>query len=90
MKKSLFRLNDILELGILYFICFSSNLVFDYIESISFESYVLKVFLKNILAYRVMLSLFLTIIVVVYHYQFIHKTKKKYIVEYLLEILCQM
>lgn len=35
MKKSLFRLTDVLELCIAYTFCFSLNLMFDYVKTFS-------------------------------------------------------
>lgn len=38
MKKSLFRLTDVLELGVAYAFCFSLNLMFDYVKTIELTS----------------------------------------------------
>ena len=47
MKKSLFRLTDMLELSIAYIFCFSLNLLLDYAKTLDLDAYVLKAFLKN-------------------------------------------
>ena len=47
MKKSLFRLTDVLELCIAYTFCFSLNLTFDYVKTLDLESYILESFLKT-------------------------------------------
>ena len=47
MKKSLFRLTDMLELSIAYIFCFFLNLLFDYVKTLDLDAYLLKAFLKN-------------------------------------------
>lgn len=75
MGKSLFRLADILELSAVYFICFVSNFLFDYVKTLHLESYMLKAFFSSILDYQNIIEVLLTFIVIVYHYQMVHRKK---------------
>ncbi len=75
MGKSLFRFVDTLELCIAYLICFSSNLLFDYVKTLNLDSYILKAFLKNIMDYQTIINFLLTSIVIVFHYQMLHRKK---------------
>ncbi len=77
MRKSLFRF----ELCIAYLFCFSLNLIFDYVKTLSLDSYILKAFLEKFINYQTIINLFFTFIVVVFHYQMLHRKKQKYIVE---------
>ena len=45
MKKSLFRLPDMLELSIAYIFCFSLNLLLDYAKTLDLDAFILKAFL---------------------------------------------
>ena len=47
MKKSLFRISNVLELCTAYMLCFFLNLLFDYVKIMDLDSYILKAFLKN-------------------------------------------
>lgn len=47
MKKSLFRLTDMLELSIAYIFCFSLNLLLDYAKTLDLDAYVLRACLKS-------------------------------------------
>ena len=64
MKKSLFRLTDILELSIAYILCFSLNLLLDYVQTLNPDAYILKAFLKNFIDYQPLIVLLFTIITV--------------------------
>ena len=75
MKKSLFRLTDMLELCIAYIFCFFLNLLFDYVKTLDLDSYILKVFLKNFTDYQPLIVLLFTFIVIVFHYQMLHRKK---------------
>lgn len=75
MRKSLFRITDVLELCITYIFCFSLNIFFDYVKTLDLDSYILKAFLKNFSDYQQLIVLLFTIIVIVFHYQMLHRKK---------------
>ena len=75
MKKSLFRLTDMLELSIVYILCFSLNLLLDYAKSLDLDAYILKAFLKNFIDYQPLIVLLFTFIVIVFHYQMLERKK---------------
>ncbi len=73
MKKSLFRPTDMLELSIAYIFCFFLNLLFDYVKTLDLDSYLLKAFLKNFIEYQSLIVLLFTFIVIIFHYQMLHR-----------------
>ena len=73
MKKSLFRLTDMLELSIAYIFCFSLNLLLDYAKTLDLEAYILKAFLKNFIDYQPLIVFLFTFIVIVFHYQMLER-----------------
>lgn len=75
MGKSLFRVNDILELCIIYMFMFFLNVLFDYVKTIDIDSYILKAFLKNFMDYQTLIIFLFTFIVLVFHYQMLHRKK---------------
>ena len=75
MKKSLFRLTDMLELSIVYIVCFSLNLLLDYAKTLDLDAYILKAFLKNFIDYQPLIVLLFTFIVIVFHYQMLERKK---------------
>lgn len=75
MKKSLFRLTDMLELSIAYIFCFSLNLILDYAKTLDLDAYVLKAFLKNFIDYQPLIVSLFTFIVIVFHYQMLERKK---------------
>ena len=75
MKKSLFRLTDMLELSIVYILCFSLNLLLDYARSLDLDAYILKAFLKNFIDYQPLIVSLFTFIVIVFHYQMLERKK---------------
>ena len=82
MKKSLFRIVDVLELCTAYMLCFFLNLLFDYVKIMDLDSYILKAFLKNFTDYQEIIVLIFTVVVIVFHYQMLHRKKA--------EIFCKM
>lgn len=83
MRYSLFRLRDIIEVCVIYLICFTSNSIFTFVNSLNLgNSSILNSFLKNIIDYQVIINIFLTFIVVVFHYQFVNKKR--------IEIYCRI
>lgn len=83
MRYSLFRLRDIIEICIIYLICFTSNSIFTFVNSLNLgNSSIFNSFLKNIMDYQVIINIFLTFIVVVFHYQFVNKKR--------IEIYCRI
>lgn len=75
MKKSLFRLTDMLELSIAYIFCFSLNLLLDYAKTLDLDSYILKAFLKNFIDYQPLIVSLFTFIVIVFYYQMLERKK---------------
>lgn len=75
MKKSLFRISDVLELCTAYMFCFFLNLLFNYVKTMDLDSYILKAFLKNFTDYQEIIVLIFTFIVIVFHYQMLHRKK---------------
>ena len=75
MKKSLFRLTDMLELSIAYIFCFSLNLLLDYAKTLDLDAFILKAFLKNFIDYQPLIVLLFTFIVIVFHYQMLERKK---------------
>ena len=75
MKKSLFRLTDMLELSIAYIFCFSLNLLLDYAKALDLDAYILKAFLKNFIDYQPLIVSLFTFIVIVFHYQMLERKK---------------
>ncbi|ENH97745.1 hypothetical protein J416_04276 [Gracilibacillus halophilus YIM-C55.5] len=77
MKYSLFRFIDVFEAFAIYLICFASNLIFIYVQTLNLEevSYILESFIKSIIDYQVTINFFLTFIIIVFHYQFLNRKK---------------
>ncbi len=76
MKYSLFRFIDVFEAIASYLICFASNLIFIYVQTLNLEgSSILKSFLKSIIDYQLIINVFLTSIIIVFHYQFLNRRK---------------
>lgn len=75
MKKSLFRPTDLLELSIGYIFCFFLNLLLDYAKTLDLDSYLLDNYLENFIDCQPFIVLMLTFIVVVFHYQMLHRKK---------------
>lgn len=75
MKKSLFRLTDMLELSVAYIFCFSLNLLLDYAKTMDLDAYILKTFLKNFIDYQPFIVSAFTFIVIVFHYQMLERKK---------------
>ena len=75
MKKSLFRLTDMLELSVAYIFCFSLNLLLDYAKTLDLDAYILKAFLKNFIDYQPLIVFLFTFIVIVFHYQMLERKK---------------
>ena len=82
MKKTLFRLTDILELCIAYAFCFFLNLAFDYVKTLQITSDLLASFLRNFLPYQSIIVILSTFVVIVFHYQFSCRKKT--------EVFCRM
>ena len=75
MRKSLFRIVDVLELSIAYIFCFFLNVLLDYAKTLDLDSYILKAFVKNFIDYQPLIVLLFTFIVIVFHYQMLHRKK---------------
>ena len=78
MKYSLYRSIDVFEMITIYIVCFTSNLVFMYVDTLNLEvSSVLESFLKSITEYRLIINILLTCIAIVFHYQFLDRRKNE-------------
>lgn len=76
MKHSLFRVIDVFEAFAIYLICFFLNLILVYVHNLNLEvSSVLESFLESITDYQFIISIFLTFIIIVFHYQFLNRRK---------------
>lgn len=76
MKYSLFRFIDVIEAFAIYLICFSTNLIFIYVQTLDLgDSYILESFLESIIEYQLVINIFLTFIMIVFHYQFLNRKK---------------
>jgi hypothetical protein len=76
LRYSLFRYIDVFEVFVSYLICFSSNLIFIYVQTLNLKgSYILMSFLKSIIDYRLIINILLTFIIIVFHYQFLNRRK---------------
>lgn len=75
MKRSLFRFADRFELLITYLFCFSLNLLFVYVRTLSISSYILKAFLDNFMNHQTLINFLFTFTAVVFHYQMLQRKK---------------
>ena len=75
MRKSLFRIVDVLELCTAYIFCFFLNVLLDYAKTLDLDSYILKAFVKNFIDYQPIIVFLFTFIVIVFHYQMLHRKK---------------
>ena len=77
MRKSLFRVSDVLELSIAYFLVFIINILIEYIKTLEIDSYILQVFLKNFIDYQLLITFLFTFTVIIFHYQMLHRKKEE-------------
>ena len=82
MRRTLFRFADAMELGMTYLLCFLLGLLFDYVNSMELDSYILKAFFENFMDYQKLIVFLFTSIVMVFHYQMFLRKK--------IEIYCRM
>lgn len=76
MKYSLFRFIDVIEAFAIYLMCFSTNLIFIYVQTLDLgDSFILESFLESIIEYQIVINIFLTFIMIVFHYQFLNRKK---------------
>lgn len=75
MRKSLFRIADVLELCIAYTFCFSLNFIFDCVKTLDVSSDILKNFFKPFIEYQSLIVILFTFIVIVFHYQMLYRKK---------------
>lgn len=76
MKFSLFRFLDVFESFSIYLFCFASNLTFSYVETLNSEhSPIVQSFIKTILDNQLIINIFLSFIVLLFHYQFLNRRK---------------
>lgn len=77
MRKSLFRITDVLELCTAYIFCFFLNIVFDYVRTLDLDSYIIIKFLKTFMDYQYLIVILFTFIVIVFHYQMLYRKKEE-------------
>lgn len=101
MKYSLFRFIDFFEAFSIYLFCFVVNLIFAYVQTVDLgDSFILMSFIESIVDYQFIISILLTFIMMVFHYQFLNRrkteiacrilvgdTKEKIIIRYILNSL---
>lgn len=76
LKYSLFRFIDVIEAFAIYLMCFSTNLIFIYVQTLDLgDSFILESFLESIIEYQLVINIFLTFIMIVFHYQFLNRKK---------------
>ena len=75
MKKSLFTKLDRFELLCCYILCFGFNFLFDYSKTLNIDSYFLQTFFKQLYDYQVFITVSLSFIIVIFHYQMIPRKK---------------
>ena len=76
MKKSLFRWRDILELSLLYGICFMVNFAFHYTSRWNLTEYsIVEEFLENLFIYRKCFLFVITLVTITFHYQMLGRKK---------------
>ncbi len=76
MKYSLFRFNDVFEASAIYLFCFVSNLILMYVQTVDLEgSFILMSFIESIVDYQLIISILLTFIMMIFHYQFLNRRK---------------
>ena len=64
-----------LELSFAYILCFSLNLLLDYVKTLDLDSYLLKAFLKNFIDFQPLVVSLFTVIVTVFHYQMLQRKR---------------
>ena len=77
MKQSLFRKKDVMELCILYIVCFMLEFMLENIKNIKINIEIVEYFLSGFARYKIPIVLLFSIVVVVYHYQFVFRKKKE-------------
>ena len=77
MRKSLFRISDVLELSIAYFFCFIINILIEYIKTLELDYYILQFFLKKFIDFQSLITFLFTFIVIVFHYQMLQRKKEE-------------
>lgn len=76
MKYCLFRFFDVFEAIAIYLICFASNLLCIYAQTLNLESSpILKSFLESITNYQLIINILLSFIIIIFHYQFLNRRK---------------
>lgn len=76
MKYSLFRRIDVLEIAIMYFICFSVNLILIYVSHLALkDSFMLASFIASLLDFQLFINIGLTFMIILFHYQFLVRKK---------------
>ena len=77
IQRSIFRLGDALGLFAVYMICFSVNLILNYIETLEINSYMLKKYFDMFLEHKVLIILLNSSIVIFFQYQMLNIKKNE-------------
>lgn len=78
MRYSLFRKSDMIESFSLYLICFLSDTLLSFSKFLKLENNsIVYVFLKSISDFQIMIVIFLSLLIIVFHYKFLLKRKTK-------------
>lgn len=76
-KKSIFSNIDRIELCILYLFCFLSSIALELGVNFKTDSFILYTFIKSFTDYKILITLLLTTIILVFHYQILGRKKKE-------------
>lgn len=77
MRQSLFRKKDVMELCILYVVCFMLEFMLENVKHIKIDIEIVEYFLSGFARYKIPIVILFSIVVVVYHYQFLLRKKKE-------------
>ena len=77
MQKTLFRLSDIIELCLVYVLCFSLNLLFDYSGKVFYSSFLLMTFVRRFQEYRREILFLFSFMAIVIQYQMLYRKKRE-------------
>ena len=83
MRYSLYRVGEAFEAFIIYLVIFTSSSILIHLKYMKIEnSFILQSFFKNITDYQLLINIFLTFLMIVFHYQFVNRKKT--------EIICRI
>lgn len=74
-KKTLLRPKHFLELGSLYFLCFSLLTLLLYVQKRAYDSYVLMRYTKFLIEHSFIIGVVFSLVVMMFHYRILTKAK---------------